>query len=96
MRKELKASVKDMAAAQKKEDEYWREAGEGKMTKAQQKKADKAAQRDDAVMKKMEARELLDRENDELARANKKPEKWKYNKVTAHELLMDKVSRNFR
>ena len=76
-----------------KEDAYWEEAGEGRMTKAQMRKAVKGADREEANAKKQEAREEAERESEELSQSKNRQEKRQFRKVTAHDLLLDKEKR---
>lgn len=64
-----------------KEDEYWRDAGEGSKTRAAKKRDEDAEKRAEAVARKAEARRLAELEEKELDKAGKKPDK-KANRVS--------------
>lgn len=58
-----------------KEDQYWRDAGEGSKTRAAKKREEDAEKRADASSRKAEARRLAELEEKELDKAAKKPDK---------------------
>ena len=53
------------------EDQYWKEAGEGTLTKAQARRKEQEKQRREALAKKQEIKELVKAEDEDLSKLKK-------------------------
>eukprot|EP00210_Caulerpa_lentillifera_P002566 g2461.t1 len=90
-RKAQNKRTEEQRKAKEDEDTFWRQSGEGALSKAQTKRRDLEKQRNEAQVKKQEARLLLKEEEESLGKPSRRQrEKLPAPKVTQHRLLMDK------